>query len=156
MLELVPPLVVDEEPTSVSEHALRLNHRGLQDKVGHGAIGRRCSLFEQLLLASTGAKIDPGLAGCSLLNSVPRHGRPPESYAHCTYVNESVVPGPLVEPHLADTSVWSKVRTQPDLLIAAAAEAGSVPVLHYDHDYDLIAEVSGQVVRWILPAGSLS
>ncbi len=42
-----------------------------------------------------------------------------------------------------------------DLLIAAAAEAGSVPVLHYDHDYDLIAEVSGQVVQWLLPAGSL-
>ena len=42
-----------------------------------------------------------------------------------------------------------------DLLIAAAAEASSVPVLHYDHDYDLIAEVTGQVVRWIVPAGSL-
>lgn len=142
------------------------------------------------------------------------------------------VPGPLGEAHLADTSVWSKVRAQPaladwfnaevragrivtcgvvvlellrsarntvsfrtqaemldvldccpdgahqvararevqallaeqgrhrgippaDLLIAAAAEAAKVPVLHYDHDYDLIAEVSGQVVRWILPPGSL-
>lgn len=142
------------------------------------------------------------------------------------------IPDPLVEPHLADTSVWSKARNQPaladwfnaevragrivtcgvvvlellrsarntvsfraqsemldalercpddaqqftrarevqalladngrhrgippaDLLIAASAEAGSVPVLHYDHDYDLIAEVTGQVVRWILPAGSL-
>lgn len=42
-----------------------------------------------------------------------------------------------------------------DLLIAAAAEAASVPVLHYDHDYDLIAEVSGQDVRWFVPAGSL-
>lgn len=145
---------------------------------------------------------------------------------------ELVIPAALGEPHLADTSVWRKVRTQPaladwfnaevradriltcgvvilellrsarnaasfraqsemlsvlgccpdgahqvtraceiqalladrgrhrgippaDLLIAASAEAASVPVLHYDHDYDLIAEVSGQVVRWILPAGSL-
>lgn len=42
-----------------------------------------------------------------------------------------------------------------DLLIAAAAEASSAPVLHYDHDYDLIAAVSGQPVRWLLPAGSL-
>jgi predicted nucleic acid-binding protein len=42
-----------------------------------------------------------------------------------------------------------------DLLIAAAAEASSVPLLHYDHDYDLISEVSDQVVRWIMPAGSL-
>jgi predicted nucleic acid-binding protein len=148
------------------------------------------------------------------------------------FSGQGVVPHPLLEPHLADTSVWSKVRTQPaladwfnaevragrivtcgvvvlellrsarntvsfraqseildvldrcpdgehqvtrarevqalladrgrhrgippaDLLIAAAAEAGRVPVLHYDHDYDLIAEASGQVVRWILPAGSL-
>ncbi|MGH4017447.1 MAG: PIN domain-containing protein [Pseudonocardiaceae bacterium] len=145
---------------------------------------------------------------------------------------QGVVPGPLVEPHLADTSVWSKVRTQSaladwfnaearagrivtcgvvvlellrsarntvsfraqsemlevlercpegatqfararevqalladqgrhrgippaDLLIAASAEAASVPILHYDHDYDLIAEVSGQIVRWVMPAGSL-
>jgi hypothetical protein len=42
-----------------------------------------------------------------------------------------------------------------DVLIAAAAEAGNVPVRHYDHDYDLIGEVPGQAVRWILPAGSL-
>ncbi len=42
-----------------------------------------------------------------------------------------------------------------DLLIAAAAESSGRPVLHYDHDYDLIAEVSGQPTRWMLPAGSL-
>lgn len=42
-----------------------------------------------------------------------------------------------------------------DLLIAAAAEAGGIAVLHYDHDYDLIAEATGQPARWILPAGSL-
>ncbi|MGE3662187.1 MAG: PIN domain-containing protein, partial [Pseudonocardia sp.] len=42
-----------------------------------------------------------------------------------------------------------------DLLIAASAEAGGVPVPHYDHDYDLIAEATGQPVRWVSPAGSL-
>ncbi|MDQ3988343.1 MAG: PIN domain-containing protein [Actinomycetota bacterium] len=42
-----------------------------------------------------------------------------------------------------------------DLLIAAAAEAVNVPLLHYDHDYDLIAEVTDQPVRWFVPAGSL-
>lgn len=41
-----------------------------------------------------------------------------------------------------------------DLLIAASAEGG-VPVLHYDHDYDIIADVTGQPTRWISPAGSL-
>lgn len=43
-----------------------------------------------------------------------------------------------------------------DLLIAAAAESAQVPLLHYDHDYDLIAEESRQPVRWLAPAGSLA
>jgi predicted nucleic acid-binding protein len=42
-----------------------------------------------------------------------------------------------------------------DLLIAAAAEAAGLPVLHYDHDYDLVAAVTGQQVCWIAEPGSL-
>lgn len=42
-----------------------------------------------------------------------------------------------------------------DLLIAAAAEAAGVPVLHYDGDFDLITEVSGIDTRWVRPRGSL-
>jgi predicted nucleic acid-binding protein len=44
----------------------------------------------------------------------------------------------------------------PDLLIAAAAEAAGIPVLHYDEDYDRIASITGQNVRWLAPRGSLS
>jgi predicted nucleic acid-binding protein len=43
-----------------------------------------------------------------------------------------------------------------DLLIAAAAEAAGLVVLHYDHDFDLIAEITGQPTEWILPAGTVS
>lgn len=43
-----------------------------------------------------------------------------------------------------------------DLLIAASAESHGVAVLHYDHDFDLIAEVTGQPTRWVLPAGTLT
>ena len=43
-----------------------------------------------------------------------------------------------------------------DLLIAAAAEAAGLVVLHYDHDFDLIAEITGQRTEWILPAGTVS
>ncbi len=43
----------------------------------------------------------------------------------------------------------------PDLLIAAAAEAAGVAVVHYDEDYDRIAEITGQATRWLAPAGSL-
>ena len=42
-----------------------------------------------------------------------------------------------------------------DLLIAAAADAAGLVVLHYDNDFDLIAEVTGQPTEWILPAGSI-
>jgi predicted nucleic acid-binding protein len=45
--------------------------------------------------------------------------------------------------------------TIPDLLIAAAAEAAGLTVLHYDSDFDRIAEVTGQPVEWIAPPGSV-
>lgn len=44
----------------------------------------------------------------------------------------------------------------PDLVIAAVAERHRVTVLHYDADYDLIAEVTGQSAEWVVPKGSVS
>lgn len=46
-------------------------------------------------------------------------------------------------------------RKIPDLLIAAAAEAMDIAVLHYDGDFDLIASVTGQRCTWVVPAGSV-
>jgi predicted nucleic acid-binding protein len=43
----------------------------------------------------------------------------------------------------------------PDLVIAAAAELAGVPVCHYDRDFELIAEITGQPMRAIAPLGSL-
>ena len=43
-----------------------------------------------------------------------------------------------------------------DLLIAAAAEAAGLVVLHYDHDFDLIASVTRQPVEWIVAPGTVS
>jgi predicted nucleic acid-binding protein len=42
-----------------------------------------------------------------------------------------------------------------DLVIAAAAEAAGLAVLHYDDDYDRIASVTRQPTEWVAPAGSL-
>ena len=42
----------------------------------------------------------------------------------------------------------------PDLIIAAVAERHWVRVLHYDRDFDLIAEVTGQPVEWVVPCGT--
>lgn len=42
-----------------------------------------------------------------------------------------------------------------DLLLAATAITHSAAVLHYDHDFDLIAEVAPEFVhRWIVPRGT--
>jgi predicted nucleic acid-binding protein len=43
----------------------------------------------------------------------------------------------------------------PDVLIAAAAERAGFTLVHYDADYDTIAEITGQPVRWVAPRGSL-
>jgi predicted nucleic acid-binding protein len=42
-----------------------------------------------------------------------------------------------------------------DLLIAAAAEAAGLVMLHYDHDFDVISRVTGQRAEWIVPAGAV-
>jgi predicted nucleic acid-binding protein len=42
----------------------------------------------------------------------------------------------------------------PDLLIAATAERYSLTVLHYEADFDRIAELTGQPVEWIVLRGS--
>lgn len=43
----------------------------------------------------------------------------------------------------------------PDLLIAAAAEEHGLTVLHYDKDFDLIADVTGQPMEWVAERGSV-
>jgi len=42
-----------------------------------------------------------------------------------------------------------------DLLLAATAERHRVLLLHYDHDFDVIAAITGQKVDWVVPAGSV-
>ena len=55
----------------------------------------------------------------------------------------------------ADGPLHHRRIKQPDLLIAAAAEAAGVPVCHYDADFELIAGVTGQQTRAIAPLGTL-
>jgi len=43
-----------------------------------------------------------------------------------------------------------------DVIIAAAAEAAGLTVLHYDADYDLIASVTGQPTEWVVARGEVS
>jgi predicted nucleic acid-binding protein len=60
-----------------------------------------------------------------------------------------------VQAMLAERSQHRAVPL-PDLLIAACAESSDLTVLHYDADFDRIAELTGQPTQWILPKGTVS
>ncbi len=42
----------------------------------------------------------------------------------------------------------------PDLLVAALADVEGLTVLHYDRDFDVIADITGQPTEWVVPAGT--
>ena len=46
-------------------------------------------------------------------------------------------------------------RPLPDLLVAAAAHRTKLIVLYYDHDFDLISQVTGQPTEWVATRGSV-
>jgi hypothetical protein len=70
-------------------------------------------------------------------------------------MSEEVVDRALeVQARLAKRSQHRGVPL-PDLLIAACAESAGLTVLHYDADYERIAEVTSQAVQWVVPRGSV-
>jgi len=61
----------------------------------------------------------------------------------------------VVQGKLAQRSQHRAVPL-PDLLIAACAENAGLTVLHYNADFDRIAELTKQPVQWIAPRGSVA
>jgi predicted nucleic acid-binding protein len=59
-----------------------------------------------------------------------------------------------VQGWLADAGLHRAVKIG-DLIIAAAAEHAELVVLHYDRDFERIAEVTRQPHEWVVPAGSV-
>lgn len=43
----------------------------------------------------------------------------------------------------------------PDLILAAIADIEQLVILHYDHDFDIIADVSTKPTEWVVPRGSV-
>ncbi len=43
----------------------------------------------------------------------------------------------------------------PDLLVAAVAERERLTLLHYDSDYDFVAAITSQPMRWVVPRGTV-
>jgi hypothetical protein len=59
-----------------------------------------------------------------------------------------------VQALLADRELHRRVPVT-SLIIAAAAERAGLIVMHYDHDFELIAEVTGQPTEWVVPRGTV-
>lgn len=103
-----------------------------------------CGIVELELLYSASS---PGnyLATAEALGGMPR-----------VAVEEVAVRRALeVQAMLAERSRHRGVPL-PDLLIAACAERAGLAVLHYDRDFERIAELTGQPTRWVVPRGSVS
>jgi predicted nucleic acid-binding protein len=60
-----------------------------------------------------------------------------------------------VQAMLAERSQHRAVPL-PDLLVAACAERTGLAVLHYDADFERIAELTGQAEQWVVPRGTVS
>jgi predicted nucleic acid-binding protein len=79
-----------------------------------------------------------------------------DALPHCPIGREQWQRALVVYERLADQGgVHHRSVKHPDLLIAAAAEAAGITVLHYDEDYDRIAAITGQQVEWLAARGSL-
>jgi predicted nucleic acid-binding protein len=123
--------------------------------------------YPQLRQAFDTALVDGELATCDMVRLELLHSaRNPAEFAE---IREEL--GALadcaIEKAQWDRALWvyeqlsrrggahQRSVKHPDLLIAAAAEAAAVTLLHYDEDYDRIAEITGQPTRWLAPVGTL-
>jgi predicted nucleic acid-binding protein len=127
----------------------------------------RKAAFPQLRQAFDTALVDGELAICDMVRlELLYSARNAAEFAAIREELDALPNCPIAEEHW-QRALWVDERLSargaahqrsvkhPDLLIAAAAEAAGAAVLHYDADYDRIAEITGQPTRWLAPAGSL-
>ncbi|HEX6500617.1 MAG TPA: PIN domain nuclease [Micromonosporaceae bacterium] len=59
-----------------------------------------------------------------------------------------------VQASLTDRG-WHRSAGVADLLVATCAQAHGLVLLHYDHDFEQVAKVTGQPASWIAEPGSI-
>lgn len=77
-----------------------------------------------------------------------------------TAFDEAIIEGDVASCDMVRLELLYSARTGTEFTIQstssqAAAESAGIAVLHYDEDYDCIAAITGQDVRWLAPRGSL-
>ncbi len=108
-----------------------------------GAIATCAIVDLELLYSASSPGVYASLA--TSLRSLPR-----------VPVSEAVLDRALEVQGMLATRSQHRAVPLPDLIVAACAETAGLTVLHYDADYDRIAEITGQPIRWVLPRGSVS
>jgi predicted nucleic acid-binding protein len=130
-------------------------------------IWSRRRAYPHLREAFDTALVDGELATCDMVRLELLHSaRNPGEFSEIREELAALVDCPIAQEQLR-RALWvyeqlsgrggahQRSVKHPDLLIAAAAEVAGMTVLHYDEDYDRIAEITGQQMRWLAPAGSL-
>lgn len=78
------------------------------------------------------------------------------SALHAAPLNASVIAGAEQAMRaLSHRSAGAQRLPIVDYLVAASAQELGAAVIHYDHDYDTLAELMGFESIWISPAGTL-
>jgi predicted nucleic acid-binding protein len=116
-------------------------------------------VIEPLLLAGRIATC--GIVDLELLYSAPD----PATYAELARVLRALPRVPVTESAVdraLEVQGVLAARSQhravplPDLLVAACAERAGLTVLHYDDDFDRIAEITGQKMQWVVTRGTVA
>lgn len=70
-------------------------------------------------------------------------------------LNDRVIDRALEVQGLMVRAGTHRAPSPADLILAACAELNGLIVLHYDKDFDLIADVTAQPVEWLAPPGQI-
>jgi predicted nucleic acid-binding protein len=135
------PLVVDTSAWA------RAHHPQVRKPWKEALLGRRLRIsplvrFEILLSARDGESFDALAERLSALNAAPLSASTIAGAEHAMQA-------------LSHRSAGAQCLPVINYLVAASAQELGAAVIHYDHDYDTLAELMGFESIWIAPAGTL-
>lgn len=137
--------------------ALRSTHLADKSALARGAVREVAAVLEPLLL-------DGRIATCSLIDlELLYSARSGDDFRALLEERTGFHRVPILQADfdraievMGTLALRGRHRVAlPDLIIAAVAERGSLIVLHYDDDFERIAAVTGQVMEWVVPKGTV-
>ncbi|MDQ2781309.1 MAG: PIN domain nuclease [Actinomycetota bacterium] len=102
-----------------------------------------------LVVVSSVTLLEAGFSARSALDLAQALASPPLASMPVEYLSPAVEDRAVAVQRLLAERGLHRAPSIPDLLIAATAELNRRVVLHYDKDFDLIAEITFQSVEWL-------